>query len=368
MPFHTNLQYLRLQHRFTQERLAMLLGVSRQSISKWESNKAYPEMDKLLTICELFDCTMDELVMGDLTTSGTRYDRAPQAGHTDGFAQADNAAGLTIDESGDDGNHGASADSADSGNSINESSGDAASQPTQDMIGYDEHARRFSLSAAMGVAALILGVAVGELFDGTQSILGANAANDTLMFISIACGGIAGMALLIPSSMSHAQFRRRHPFVEDFYTDANRSRAARQFAFGLVFATALMAIGVAVISWKDDVSGVDDGWPTSLFLALCAAGVGLIVYTTMRKSLMNIRRYNAKAERDEGVRDPHNELLDRSIGASCATIMITATIISIIGNSVFHAPISNIAWPIGGLLCGIVSVIIGIFRHQDKRS
>lgn len=44
MSFRTNLQYLRAQRNMTQERLAMLLGVSRQAISKWESEKAYPEI------------------------------------------------------------------------------------------------------------------------------------------------------------------------------------------------------------------------------------------------------------------------------------------------------------------------------------
>ena len=48
MSFRANLQYLRAQRNMPQEQLAMLLGVSRQAISKWESEKAYPEMDKLL--------------------------------------------------------------------------------------------------------------------------------------------------------------------------------------------------------------------------------------------------------------------------------------------------------------------------------
>ena len=61
MSFRTNLQYLRAQRNMTQEQLAMLLGVSRQAISKWESEKAYPEMDKLLMICDLFGCTLDDL-------------------------------------------------------------------------------------------------------------------------------------------------------------------------------------------------------------------------------------------------------------------------------------------------------------------
>lgn len=44
----------------TQEQLAMLLGVSRQSVTKWESEKSYPEMDKLLRMRQIFDCTLDE--------------------------------------------------------------------------------------------------------------------------------------------------------------------------------------------------------------------------------------------------------------------------------------------------------------------
>lgn len=68
--FKTNLQYLRAQRNMTQEQLAMLLGVSRQAISKWESEKAYPEMDKLLVICDLFDVTLDDLVIGDVSLRG----------------------------------------------------------------------------------------------------------------------------------------------------------------------------------------------------------------------------------------------------------------------------------------------------------
>ena len=67
MRFCDNLQHLRTTHNMTQEQLAMRLGVSRQAVSKWESVHAYPEMDKLLMICTLFDCQLDDLVRGDLT-------------------------------------------------------------------------------------------------------------------------------------------------------------------------------------------------------------------------------------------------------------------------------------------------------------
>ena len=78
MSFRENLQYLRGTRNMTQEQLAMLLGVSRQAISKWESEKAYPEMDKLLMICDLFGVTLDDLVMGDVRrpNSGIRESTA----------------------------------------------------------------------------------------------------------------------------------------------------------------------------------------------------------------------------------------------------------------------------------------------------
>ena len=67
MSFRTNLQYLRAERHMTQEQLAMLLGVSRQSVTKWEAEKSYPEMDKLIKMCQIFECSLDDLVQGDVS-------------------------------------------------------------------------------------------------------------------------------------------------------------------------------------------------------------------------------------------------------------------------------------------------------------
>ena len=57
---------LRKEYNYTQEQLADILGVSRQSISKWESDIAYPETDKLIELGKLFDCSMDYLLKEDV--------------------------------------------------------------------------------------------------------------------------------------------------------------------------------------------------------------------------------------------------------------------------------------------------------------
>ena len=48
----------------TQEELADRLGVSRQSVSKWEADAAFPETEKILALCKLFGVSADELLFG----------------------------------------------------------------------------------------------------------------------------------------------------------------------------------------------------------------------------------------------------------------------------------------------------------------
>ena len=67
MTFGENLQFLRKRSGLTQEELAEKMDVSRQSVSKWESNSAYPEMDAILRLCGLFSCDMDTLLRGDVS-------------------------------------------------------------------------------------------------------------------------------------------------------------------------------------------------------------------------------------------------------------------------------------------------------------
>lgn len=69
MAFSENLQFIRAQAGVTQEQLAEQLEVSRQSVSKWESNASFPEMDTLLRICDLYDVNLDTLLRGSVEES-----------------------------------------------------------------------------------------------------------------------------------------------------------------------------------------------------------------------------------------------------------------------------------------------------------
>ena len=67
MKFGDKLIELRKKNGYSQEELAEKLGVSRQSVSKWESNNTYPETDKIIQIANLFDCSMDDLINDKIT-------------------------------------------------------------------------------------------------------------------------------------------------------------------------------------------------------------------------------------------------------------------------------------------------------------
>lgn len=64
MEFHNRLYNLRKQKGLSQEELANRLNVSRQTISKWEIGDSTPDMEKLAAISELFEVSLDELVLG----------------------------------------------------------------------------------------------------------------------------------------------------------------------------------------------------------------------------------------------------------------------------------------------------------------
>ena len=58
------IQEYRKKAGMNQEEFAERLGVSRQAVSKWERDKAYPDLDRLVCICELLDVQVGELIYG----------------------------------------------------------------------------------------------------------------------------------------------------------------------------------------------------------------------------------------------------------------------------------------------------------------
>ena len=330
MSFRDNLLHLRAANNMTQEQLAMLLGVSRQSVTKWEAEKSYPEMDKLLKMCQIFDCTLDELVQGDLT--GREGAASAQFGST----------GVP-----------------------------------KDLFGYDEHMRTFANKISLGIAAPIASVALGVFFfslgysDGEGLNILPDNISAALGLLSIFIGIAVCLACIIPAGMEHSSFVKSHPFLEDFYTEDEKARARKQFTYELIGGIFSIFVGILVIIVLGDtayelVAGVP------ILLAFIAIGVRFIVHGAMTVGRVDIDDYNEDSAeelseseiRDSDLPEDRKEELTRQrrrserSNALCGAIMIVATIIGLVMLFVYQQYMTFwIAWPIGGMCCGVVSLL-----------
>lgn len=65
MTFHKKFKEERVKRDLSQEELANMLNVSRQSVSKWEREQGYPNIETLIDLSYIFEISLDELLKSD---------------------------------------------------------------------------------------------------------------------------------------------------------------------------------------------------------------------------------------------------------------------------------------------------------------
>lgn len=334
MAFRENLLHLRAANNMTQEQLAMLVGVSRQSVAKWESGKAYPEMDKLIKLSQIFNCSLDELVQGDLT------DRAADENVT-------------------------------------------KTDTPQDLFGYDEFMRKFANRISNGVMFVILGVAFATLCFSISDSVSSIQTSDLLSafgVVLVLSGIVCGLINFIPAGLDHSTFVKEHPFLEDFYTPAEKQKAREAFSSKLLAGIICIFIGVCLVVFLSMTTRSEVYGPFGL-LILVACGVRLIVNGSMNLSRTNIAAYNMAAQEkvsreyvvtsnSEGypiAEMPPRMKKDVRMGSICGIVMILATIAGLVMLFVpaYHTDLFWLAWPIGGLLCAIITLLFKAVSGEE---
>ncbi len=244
MSFRDNLQHLRGTRDLSQAQLATLLGVSRQSVAKWEAEKSYPEMDKLIKLCDLFECSLDDLVRGDLTGCATA---------SEAIVEAEPA---------------------------------SAAMPV-DKDGYDEHMRRRAWDVAASVAVIVMsfGVAMFVTGGGLQQHDGFGEHRRPPRRESrSAC------AFSFPAYRSHAAFRKEHPVVEDCYTPEEKGGSAPSEDAGVGGGVALLVLGMFMPGMLQSIQ-MFSFVPLALF-ACFAAAAALLVHSVMMDRRVDVSFYN----------------------------------------------------------------------------
>lgn len=77
MSFANRLKNARQAVGLSQEELAQRVSVSRQAVGKWEQGLAYPEVEKLLTLCAVLNVSMDALMQDELPSGCRQASTAP---------------------------------------------------------------------------------------------------------------------------------------------------------------------------------------------------------------------------------------------------------------------------------------------------
>lgn len=62
------IKQFRLKSKLTQQQLADLMDVTRQAVTRWESGTVEPSTENLISLAQIFDCSVDELICNDLVT------------------------------------------------------------------------------------------------------------------------------------------------------------------------------------------------------------------------------------------------------------------------------------------------------------
>lgn len=298
MAFQENLQYLRNQNNVTQEQLAEKLGVSRQSVSKWESGASFPEMETLLRICELYDTDLDILLRGDLS-SALRAD-------TDG---------------------------------------------------YDRFMNGFSLRIACSVGAIIAAVSVMILMQA----LGVHEMLSVAFFMLVLT---VSVMVLVVSGIEEEHFRKKHPFIQDFYTEEAREAFHHRFVWyiaggvgAILFGVALLVAAFVFLPEREPYESI----VSAVFLLFVAGAVMSFIYGGIQDEKFKVWKYN----RDNAPTPEAKKRLDQ-IGTACGCIMLLVTAIYVALGLTRSA--WGTAWwlfPVGGIGCGIISTILNPYKGED---
>lgn len=297
-----NIQYYRKRMEQTQETFAEQMGVSRQTVSKWESGACYPEMEKLLLMCELFGCDLDTLVRGD-----------------------------------------------------------AAESAKEDSVGYDVHMNRFTRQICTGTVLGLSGVAVMMALVGLRvsEILSVIV---LFCFIMLAVGffvigGIQHSDFVkkhprIPAFYNEEQieaFQKKFPVL--------LVTGIILVLFGVIFLMAMCVLFGEDRMEQDEQLG---GLLMAGFFVFLIVAAPIFIYAGMQKSKYDIAEYN----RDNNPEKTPMQKRISAVN-SCIMLTATAVFL-VWGLVFQGWHICWIVYVVGGLLCGMTSVFAESKESKDQ--
>lgn len=304
----------RKKNGWSQEELAEKLGVSRQSVSKWESAQAVPDLKKILQLSELFGVTTDYLVKDELEETPAQE-----------VAPVDNG--------------------------IEETTRTVTMEEAASFLKYNETASRMiSTGVMICILSPVILILLGGLAEQERIPLGtamAEAAGTALLLIMIA----AAVGIFIREGMRGKKYEYLESLMIDTEygvdgmvkerRDAYAETHSRRLIIGVMLCiiSAVPILGVYATHYTNN----SDLFPllcTALLLVMCAAGVKLIVLTCIRQG-----GFDRLLEEGDYTR------LEKKAGKYDGVYWAIATAVYLIWSfTTMNWQFTWIVWPIAGVL------------------
>lgn len=302
-----NLQYLRKSKGITQEELADKLGISRQSVSKWENGETYPETDKLLLLCDIFNVSLDELLKEDLSNN------------------------LAIN--------------------INKN----------DFTEVEKHYNSFSFAMAFGVSFILLGLAicvalasVSELYtDKRQDLFAMLSGISMLLFVAIST------FIFVFYGIKHDNFCKLNSYpIDENSIQEDKKVFLKRFSIIMaclvsgVLLDVIFLVLMSVLLEAEIIPTTNVNFTMCLVVSVFFVILSFIVFGFVYMGIQNekYKLCSVNKQMNNG-KKPLSERI-------CGAIMLTAVAIYLIIGFVFEIwhP-SWVVFPIGGIICAIIDTI-----------
>ena len=294
MSLSENLQNLRKIKNMSQEELAEKLNVSRQAVSKWESGNGYPETEKIISICEIFDCSMDELVKGKITAD---------------IKSEKNEYGEVMDKE---------------------------AKYTSAGI--------FAILLGVSFMLTLLGLAPNPEMEDKFALIGV---------VLILIGVVFAVPLFIISGQKLENFKKKNEKIANIYSEEESEKQKDKYTKFIAGGVGIVLLGVTIMMLLISLNVFGDSvLPVAILMYFVTVGVSILVYADKKKAKYDIERYNKENSEEYKKTD---DLVGKICGV---IMLLATIVFLIWGFAFNSWNINWIVFPIGGMLCGITGVIL----------
>lgn len=309
---------LRREKGLTQQELADMVGITNKAVSKWETGESYPETALLIPLAEIFGITVDELLRGEkkVLTDSCSYEQteAPFFPVQEERQEVDNSE--------------------------------------------KEKAAVVAMLPVSPKEAVLFGLGVGIILFGLIAMF-------VIMSQDIGYGVYIPVPLgFIAVAVFIFTFTGMNRAIRSADTDEATARQGRKYAAMISSGIAVVLIAVAVM-----VALVGKDIEYSVYLPVLFAILTPGIFLVVTGGIMwdgFVKKYNIPTEDASDIAAMENGKRAEVIsGGICGCIMLVATAVFLLMGFIGNLwKISWVAFPIGGILCGIISTVFNMFGKK----